>query len=214
VFGVAQDAAGIKAHEELAFQLYSEVGDDAGIERARQALSLAAFIGGDLEGAREFNERNIDAYRRLGSLALVADSLTLLSAIDWQMSDAEASWQHLAEGLRLFAERDLVSGLARALGMAAIVLLRFGDPVLGARVAGTTAELQRTKGVMIAPARVLHLPDPAEFATQILGEERAAQLMAEGAATSPARMAELVLAPTLTVGVDRAPIQPPGLRSG
>jgi predicted ATPase len=203
VFMVAEDAPRLKAHEEQAYETYSQLGDAAGIERARQALVLVRFLENDFENARRLTQENIAAYRAMGSFSLVADSLTLLSAIGWQLGQTGNAWDHLREGLRIFADRGLESGLARALGMAAIVQLRFGDAELGGRIAGTTAELARTKGLMIAGAKVLHLPEPVAFAQQILGEERAAQLFAEGAATPVAQMAEMVLATETTTGVDR-----------
>jgi len=43
--------------------------------------------------------------------------------------------------------------------MAALLQLRYGDPELGARIAGATEELHQQKNVMIAPTKVLHLPD-------------------------------------------------------
>jgi predicted ATPase/class 3 adenylate cyclase len=193
IFSVAEDAEGIRGHEQQALELFTKVRDPLGIEKARQALSLASFLGGDYQTARQFSEDNIEAYRAMGSYTLVADSLTLLSAISWRLDDPVATWEHMLEGLRLFVERDLVSGLARALGMAAIIELRWGDAAFGARIAGATAELQRVKGVMIAPARVLHLPDPVAYAHLILGDEAAAQLLAEGAATPSTQMAELIL---------------------
>jgi predicted ATPase/class 3 adenylate cyclase len=206
VYMVAEDAPRLRFYEEHAFDGYSEIGDVAGIEKTRQALVLVRFLEGDFEAARELTEQNIVAYRTMGSYALVADSLTLLSGIGWKLGDGATSWSHLMEGLRIFAERDLTSGLARALGMAAIVQMRFGDADFGARIAGTTAELARTKGVMIAGARVLHLPEPVGLAREILGEERAEQLLAEGAATPALQMAELTLAAPNPGDVDRLPV--------
>ena len=87
----------------------------------------------------------------------------------------------MTEGLSIFSERDAASGIARALGMAALLQVRHGDPELGARIAGATLELQRQKNVMIAPTRVLHLPEPAVLATERLGGDRAEALFAEGA---------------------------------
>ena len=48
--------------------------------------------------------------------------------------------------------------------MAAIALISESEPELGARLAGATYRLVREKGVMLAPVRVLHLPDPAGLA--------------------------------------------------
>ncbi len=55
-------------------------------------------------------------------------------------------------------------------------------------------ELVREKGVMLAPVKVLHLPDPAELASRTLGPERAAELMAVGASTARSEMVAAVLA--------------------
>ena len=88
----------------------------------------------------------------------------------------------MQEALGYFQESDNASGYARALGMAAIVLLADGDAELGARIAGATYRLVREKGVMLAPVKVLHLPDPAETATERFGADRAAELLAEGEA--------------------------------
>jgi hypothetical protein len=102
----------------------------------------------------------------------------------------------MAEGLRFFAANDNASGLARELGMASIILLRHGDPALGARVAGAALQLVREKAVMLAPVRVLHLPDPGGLAEQRLGPERAAELLATGAAVPLADViAEVLAAP-------------------
>ena len=75
--------------------------------------------------------------------------------------------------------RDSASGLARALGMAAIILLSDGDPELGARIAGATYRLVREKGVMLAPVKVLHLPGPGG------ARERAPRRRAGGESCSP-----------------------------
>jgi hypothetical protein len=105
---------------------------------------------------------------------------------------AEEAWDRLREALRIFRDLDLASGLARALGMASILQLRYGDPEFGARIAGATEELHHSKNVMVAPVKVLHLPDGGELAAEVLGETRAAELMAAGAAIPIARIVEEV----------------------
>jgi hypothetical protein len=47
---------------------------------------------------------------------------------------------------------------------------------------------------MIAPTRVLHLPEPAVLATERLGADRANALFAEGAAIPVHDMIEMILA--------------------
>ena len=65
---------------------------------------------------------------------------------------------------------------------------------LGARIAGATYRLVREKGVMLAPVKVLHLPDPAETATERFGADRAAELLADGEAIPIDDMVAMVLA--------------------
>jgi hypothetical protein len=49
---------------------------------------------------------------------------------------------------------------------------------------------------MLAPVKVLHLPDPRDLAIERLGEARATELMADGAATPVEEIiAEVLAAP-------------------
>ena len=109
-------------------------------------------------------------------------------------SDPATAWSFVRDGLEWFAENDNQSGIARALGMAAILLLGHGDPEFGARVAGATYQLAREKGVMIAPLKVLHLPEFSETAIERLGQERSTELLARGADTPIGEVIKEVLA--------------------
>ena len=168
-------------------------GREDGAIRARQALVLAVFLAGEYETARELENENLGVFRRTGSQFQIADSMTLLSAVHWRLGDPATSWSRVCDALTFFASSDSASGLARALGMAAIILLADGDGELGARVAGATYRLVREKGVMLAPVKVLHLPDPAGLAVERLGAERSAELLSEGEAMSIEAVVALVL---------------------
>jgi hypothetical protein len=137
--------------------------------------------------------------------------MTLLSAVAFRLGDPATSWQRMADGLRIFAANDSASGLARGLGMAAILLILHGDAEFGALVAGATYELVREMGVMLAPVKVLHLPDPAGLAAERFGPERARELLAIGAAVPLPRVIDEVLAAPPPTRPD-APV-PPGLPS-
>jgi predicted ATPase/class 3 adenylate cyclase len=191
---VANDLDFILRHEQRALELFTELGDKAGVERAHQTLVLRKFLAGDIDEALADTEANLAAFRELGSLFQVADSLTLVSAIGWKANDPAVSWGYLIEALGIFSDLDMASGLARSFGMAALLQLRYGDPELGARIAGATEELHQRKNVMIAPTKVLHLPDGRDLAAEILGADRARELMAAGAATPVARVIEEILA--------------------
>lgn len=67
--------------------------------------------------------------------------------------------------------------------MASIIQLQHGVPEFGGRIAGAAYELAREKGVMLAPVKVLHLPDPGDLMGEQLGAEASQNLLAVGAAT-------------------------------
>ena len=187
----------VRFHASRALELYTALGNDTAVTLARQALVLYDFLGGDYAAARDKELQTLEYFRRSGSRFQVADSLTLLGGILTQLGDGSGAWQHVTEGLEIFEQMDMASGLARSLAMAAIIQLRFGDPELGARIAGATSELGRVKGVMVAPAKVLHLPDPAGLALEVLGQERGSLLLAEGAALAIPEVIAQVLAGSL-----------------
>jgi predicted ATPase/class 3 adenylate cyclase len=170
----------LRIHEQRALDLYTESGDLESAARARQALTIGTFLTGDYEAASRVSHLDLETFRARGSELQIADTLTLLTALAWRAGELELGWRHLEESLELFAAGESASGLARVLGMAAIVLLSESEPELGARLAGVTYRLVREKGVMLSPVRVLHLPDPARLARERLGEARAEELMAEG----------------------------------
>jgi predicted ATPase/class 3 adenylate cyclase len=194
MFMIGQDPGRLRQHELAAVDLYQEVGHQDGLVRARQALVLAEFLTGDYERALELETENLAAFRAAGSEYQIADSMTFHAGVYYRFGDAMTAWEFVKDGMRWFAANDNQSGNARALCMAAIVALTYGDAELGARLAGATYEIVRTKGVMLAPVRVLHLPEPRDLAIDRLGAERAEELLAEGAAMPLDEIIELALA--------------------
>ena len=193
LFAVSGEPAKLHAHEQRAYDLYRELGDAVATDKAEQALVLDTVLSGRYAEARDQSLVHLARFRERGSSFQVADTLTMLSAVEYWMGDPVASWARLTEGLSIFSERDAASGIARALGMAALVHVRYGDLKLGARIAGATLELQRQKNVMIAPTRVLHLPAPVDIVRERVGPERAAELFAEGAEMPLDEVIEAVL---------------------
>ena len=128
--------------------------------RARRSCSPCSWPA---TTARRSTSRpqNLEAFSREGSEFEVADSLTLLSAISWRLGDVALAWRRASRGAAaVLGHATARRGSSRNLGMAAIIQLADGDPELGARIAGATYRLVREKGVMLAPVKVLHLPDP------------------------------------------------------
>jgi predicted ATPase/class 3 adenylate cyclase len=177
---VAKDGDALRQHEEQALDLYLAAGRPEAAVRARQALVLGVFLAGDYERASELELQNLAAFQASGSQFQIADSSTLLSAVAWRTGDMPGAWRWASEGLALFSRIDSATGVARALTMAAIILLTDGQPELGATITGTVYRLVREQGVMLAPVEVLHLPDPGHLAVETLGAERAAELIAAG----------------------------------
>jgi predicted ATPase/class 3 adenylate cyclase len=190
---VRQDVDSLREHEQRALDLYLEAGQEEGALRARQALVLAVFLAGDNQAALDLEAENLAAFRRAGSDYQIADSMTFHAGVYFKSGDPAQAWGFVQNGLRWFAENDNQSGIARGLGMAAIISLTDGDAELGARAAGATYQLMREKGVMLAPVKVLHLREPREIAIERLGEVRAEELMAEGAAVPIGQVIEQVL---------------------
>ena len=197
---VGEDEAALREHEQRAMELYTAAGDADGMLRARQALVLATFLAGDYATARELELTNLATFRTRSSQLQVADSLTLLAGVNWRLGDLDEGWLRIQESLELFAAIDSASGLARVLGMAAIIQLSDGDPELGARLAGAAYKLVREKGVMLAPVRVLHLPEPAALLTARFDEARSQELMDEGDAMALDAVVATVMASPPTPG--------------
>jgi predicted ATPase/class 3 adenylate cyclase len=190
---VNSDPEGLRAHESRALDLFTEAGASQGIPKARQALVLGVFLTGAPAGALELEGQNLAEFLAAGAEYQVADSMTFHAGVYLKSGDPQRSFEFVRDGLRWFAENDNQSGIARSLGMAAILLLLHGDGELGARAAGATYRVVRDKGVMLAPVKVLHLPEPRDLAIGRLGEARAEELMADGAAAP----LELVIAEVL-----------------
>ena len=191
---IAQDGALLREHEQKALDLYLAAGNTAAAVRARQALVLSVFLAGDYARARDLELENVEAFRATGSLFQIADSATLLAAVHWKSGDIPGAWRWASEGLEFFTRIGSATGLARALAMAAIILLVDGRAEVGARVTGAAYRLVREQGVMLAPVEVLHLPDPGQLAVEDLGAERAAALIAEGDAMALGDVVEIVMA--------------------
>ncbi|HYK94332.1 MAG TPA: adenylate/guanylate cyclase domain-containing protein [Candidatus Dormibacteraeota bacterium] len=193
---VASDPIRHRDHEQLAYDLYAAAGRDDGVLRARQALVLGVFLSGDYERARELEQQNEAAFRAIASLDHVADSMTLQAGVEHQLGNPAEAWARMADGLRYFSDNNNSSGLARGLGMAAIIQLTYGDAEFGARIAAVTYQLMRDKGVMLAPVKVLHLRDPHELAIERLGAEETERLLADAATIPVSQMVDEIFAAT------------------
>ena len=138
---VDKDPARHEAYERRALVLYEALGDEEAAVRARQALVIGAFLGGDREAARRLEEVNLEAFRRSGSWYRTADSLTLLGSIEIDDGDVEAADRHIREALSIVGPRGATVPVVGALGVAAHIALARGQLI---QVRGWPAQRQRS----------------------------------------------------------------------
>ena len=195
---IAQDVQRLREHEQQAFDLYRAAGREEDAIRARQALVLAVFLDADYALARELQEQNLEVWRDR-SPAEYADGVTLLAGINYRLDDLAAAWDRMLEGLRIFSDKGLESGLVRSLGMASIIRFAAGDPDLAVRIAASLYALMRRENLMLAPVKVLHLPEPATLAAGAFGLSVAKERLAAATAAPVADIVtEILAAPPLT----------------
>jgi predicted ATPase len=194
---IGQDVQQLRAHEQQAFDQYRAAGREEDAIRARQALVLAVFLDEDYALARELQGQNLEVWREL-SPAEYADGVTLLAGINYRLDDLPAAWDRMLEGLRIFSDKGLESGLVRSLGMASIIRFGSGDAELAVRIAAALYSLMRRENLMLAPVKVLHLPDPAALAAEAFGPAAAEERLGAGASAPVADIvAEILAAPPL-----------------
>lgn len=172
----------LREHEAAALALFEQIGDTAGQLRARQALVLLRFLESDYRGALELESLNLAEFERMGAAYQISDSL-MLHAVGWTLTGDLAQARHfLRRSMRLASgvTTDAIAGLT----VAAHIALRSDEPEVGARLAGAAAAISAATSTTNAALTVLHLPDAADVARQVLGETEAEARIAEGAALS------------------------------
>jgi predicted ATPase/class 3 adenylate cyclase len=182
-FIVESDPAQLRAHESRALELYEAVGDEDGAVRARQALVLNAFLGGNRTEARDLELANLAAFRRSGSWYRTADSLMLIGSIEYLDGDYDGAMAPLREALTILGPRGLAPPIVGGLGVVALIALAADAHQVAARLAGATAAIARRAELANTMVEVLHLPDPVASVRDRLGAD-ADPLIAAGEAMS------------------------------
>jgi predicted ATPase/class 3 adenylate cyclase len=178
---VESDPAQLRVHETRALELYESVGDENGAVRARQALVLSAFLGGDRAEARALESANLAAFRRSGSWYRTADSLTLLSAVDYLEGNFDAAMASVHEALSIIGPRMMAAPIVGALGVVSLIALARDELNVAARLAGAAAGIASRGELANAVVEVLHLPDPVVSVRERMGATAEPRL-AEGEA--------------------------------
>ena len=178
---VDKDIDGLQRHMEAAKVSYDRLGDVDGTVRVRQGLVLVSMAHGDMAGARALERANLQAFRAASQSYRISDSLTLLATIELEAGDHAEARLLAREGLAIVGGDRLAGTTVGALGVLSLIELRTGDAELGARLAGAAAAIAEGAHVTNALVDVLHVSDPAEVASEVLGD-RARALLLEGAA--------------------------------
>jgi predicted ATPase len=184
-------AAHSKSVIDEALEIYTELGDEAGIGRCEWALANLAYGTNDTEGAIHHATHAREVFVRTGDTFMVgwASFTIALGALALDQAPggprperrAEAA-RLLSETLAIFSEAQDVSGYTLVLDTIAMIAYRDGDLERAARLTGAVRSLERTTGTGLNwwNREVLEFaPDDAFDAPEL------AALVAEGEALLP-----------------------------
>ena len=175
---VERNLDGLREHEQRSVALFEAIGDTDAAARARQALVLGSFLGGDRAAARQLEIEGLETFRKSGSWYRIADSHTLLAAIEFLDGHHASGREHIRTALEIVGPRGTATPTIGALGVAALIALAEGDLERGARLAGASSGLARRAEIANAMINVLHLPDPVVVARERMGEAADAAIAA------------------------------------
>ena len=193
---VEGDTAGLRANHEASARLFEAHGDREGLSKVRQGLVLVAFLEEDWKTAHRLAEEDNAFQREIGARYRLADGETLVAAAALRLDDLDDARAHLAEAIAIELELDLKVSIIGSLLVAALIANAAGEADRGARLAAAAATLRETVGSSAAPMDVLHLPDPADQARALLGDEAFAKASGEGRHLTLAEAVDLAMRPS------------------
>jgi predicted ATPase/class 3 adenylate cyclase len=126
------------------------VGGLGDVEWARGAY--AANSADDIPGAMEHMKKSIEFYREAGNEFGMGWGLHQVGDMARRIGDYEQAWDHVAQGLVLFAEHRDVSAVVLLLAVAAAIAKAMGDEERGLRLAGAFHGLRLASGTEIVVA--------------------------------------------------------------
>ena len=145
--------ANASRHISVALDIFTELGDKAGIGRCEWALANVTWGAGQVEDslaharkAYAVFEEVDDRFNRGWASYTIAEGL--LTRFDRDRADADLAeaTRSLVESLRLFDEAGDVTGYALVLDSLAIAAVRAGDRERAARISGAVSRLERDSG--------------------------------------------------------------------
>ena len=181
------------ARYEEASELFERIGN-----RSRHATALAniAAIAAQRDDAAKavtFGERAIEIQRDLQELDGLAVSLVNLTRVLLTLREEARARRTLGEALEIARRISYQMLLSYAVGAAAELAARTGDPETAARLVGAGAASFQTIGMPLPAEEAVEHDRTLERVEPALGRARLEELLAEGGAAPFERMVEKAL---------------------
>ncbi len=146
-----------EALQREALSRYVALGDEEKVDLVREALSVIAVMGGDLERARETQEAVLVGRRKRGESFKLADGLTLLTLVNLRLDDRDAARRTYAEATETTLRIGDYSLWATALQIGSLMEISEGRVVRAAELVGAMEAFQEARGPFLLPALSLGL---------------------------------------------------------
>jgi len=166
-----------------AVDLFAQLGDESGLAKSEQILAFVHYYDAHPSESVRSLERTAQIYRRNGDRFLLADALVATTLPYANLGQWEDVSRLMREGLDIFESIDNKVGVAMVyeiIGAGLSFLRKHED---AARMFGAAEELRQRIGGG-APSQLVNTAAYRSMAQEALGEERFAQLRAEGGGLS------------------------------
>jgi predicted ATPase/class 3 adenylate cyclase len=160
---------------------FEELRDQRGVADALFGIAVMSRLRGDLETARASAERALPLHQALGDVFGWTGDLYVLGRVAAETGDLDTARRHYLETLgnmEIIGER---TGIALILDNLANLANLGGRPLMAMRLAGAAEAIKERAGGE-APPELIHLPDPREWAREMLSEEEIRAAWEEGRA--------------------------------
>jgi predicted ATPase/class 3 adenylate cyclase len=180
------EAAGDLLYQSL--ELARELGDRHGEAWALWGLATAYTFAGDVERAQEFAERSRRLFEELGDdMWGLGNALAALGGLAAMRGDPVEARDRVLRAIDLWEDQGNALVIAAQIRFLAIAANAAGRPERAVKLAGAaTAVREKMQGGV--PDAFFPFRDPQESAAEVLDEETAARLWAEGRAMSVEEM--------------------------
>jgi len=187
---IDRDIAATRELVSQARDLYAESGNVVRLAEAESALGFLHFFQGEPEKALPYQLRAVEGLRQANAPWHLSDNLIGLAWMYAHLGDWQKMREVARESMALAEELGIQLGLGMAFQAVAGAAAWTGDLELAARLRGKADEITDRLGAT-APSQFFQLDALQEKARRELGEERHAQLHAEGAQLTLAEAREL-----------------------